>query len=79
MANGPPGQEMLFRAPAMVALMLDRRHDARLAVGPADGGDAGEIPEPRAGAVGGHQQPRREVPALPRLGRHRRRPGAKSP
>jgi hypothetical protein len=48
---------MLLGTAAVVALVLDGGDDAALAVGPADGLDAGRLAGGRFAAVGRHHQP----------------------
>src|SRR5262249_56848055 len=47
-------QEMFLGAATVIALMLDRRHDARLRIVPPAGGDAGAPADPGTGARSGH-------------------------
>ena len=58
--EGAGGQEMLDRPALVVPLMGDRGHDAGLPVGPGDPADAGLLAQPRARAIGGHEQRRRQ-------------------
>src|SRR5262249_62042331 len=60
-------QEMLLGAATVIALMLDRRHDARLRIVPPAGGDAGAPADPGTGAVSGNQEPRRDHAAVGKL------------
>ena len=75
------GQEMLFGAAVMIALVADGDDDAGLIVVPAMGGDAGALAQLRARAVGGDQQARLDRrcrrPASHR--RHRRASRSRSP
>src|SRR5262249_52581561 len=55
------GEEMLFGATLVTALMSARRHNRRLAIWPAAGGDAGTFAQPRAGAVCRHKKLGRDL------------------
>jgi hypothetical protein len=56
--EGAGGQEMLLRHALMRPFVLDRGDDARLAVVPMHGLDAGNVAQLRFRAVAGDQQPR---------------------
>ncbi|MEY9180709.1 hypothetical protein ABIA41_002144 [Bradyrhizobium sp. USDA 313] len=58
------GQEMLFGAAPMIALVADGDDDAGLVVLPAMGGNAGALAQFRPRAIGGDQEARRDHAAV---------------
>ena len=64
------GQEMLHGAATVGLVVGDRDRDAMLAIGPADGADAGKLAHARVAAFGADQQARGQRAAIAEGDRH---------
>jgi hypothetical protein len=77
--EGPRGQEMLVRHPAMRRLVPDGGDQRGLRIGPARDADAGGLAQRRVLAVGGDQQRRAQPAAVGQRHRYARRVGLGRP